>query len=94
MFFLIAFAWHVAASFAFVIAILSPNWLYINTYSTYSGNITIERGIFYVCDLLSTTNPYVTTGCASIIKLDPSTNLSGRWNYSKQLLNYFILCYE
>jgi len=83
MFFLVGFAWHVAASFAFVIAILSPNWITIKTYSTFSGNITIHRDVFYVCDYLSTNSPYVTTSCVSIIDLDGSTNSNSRWNYSK-----------
>lgn len=82
MFFLIGFGWHVAASFAFLLAILSPNWLTVQTTPS-RGNVIVQRGIFYVCDLVTKNDTYQTTQCASIIDLDPSTNSSGRWNYSK-----------
>ncbi|CAF1133910.1 unnamed protein product [Rotaria sordida] len=73
MLFLIGFAWHVAASFAFLLAILTPNWA---TYQvvTSLGNITIQDGIFYVCEYVLTTSIYETTRCVSIIDIDPSNN--------------------
>ncbi len=82
MFFLISFGWHVAASFAFLLAILSPNWLTVQTIQS-SNTITVQRGIFYVCDLLSQNTSFQTTQCASIIKLDPTIVSPGRWYYSK-----------
>lgn len=92
MFFLVAFAWHVAASFAFLLAILSPKWLSVQTVPAL-GNIPIERGIFYVCDVLSKNSTYQTSRCASIIALDPSTNSSGRWHYSESPSNKFTCNY-
>jgi hypothetical protein len=83
MFFLIGFVWHVAASFAFVLAVLSPNWLTLQTYSSALGNVTIQRGIFYVCNVIPTSAPYQTTQCASIIGLNASINSTGIWHYSK-----------
>jgi hypothetical protein len=82
MFFLIGFGWHVAASFAFLLAILTPNWLTVQTIPS-SGNIIVQRGIFYVCDLISQNNTFQTTQCASIINLNPTINVPGQWNYSK-----------
>jgi hypothetical protein len=81
MLFLINFGWLVAASFAFVIAILSPNWLtYTKTDTT--GTFTVQRGIFYVCDLLGSNDTYVTTGCVSIIQQGSST-APNKWIYGK-----------
>jgi hypothetical protein len=82
MLLLIGFGWHVAASFAFLLAILSPNWLTVQTVPS-SGNVIVQRGVFYVCDSLSQNNTFQTTLCASIINLDPSINSPGRWYYSK-----------
>lgn len=78
MFFLISFAWLVAASFAFVIAILSSNWITF----TASDSTVIQRGIFYVCNLVSSTNTYMTTQCVSIIQQSSSTD-STKWLYRK-----------
>jgi hypothetical protein len=82
MFFLIGFGWHVAASFAFLLAILTPNWLTVQTLPS-AGNVIVQRGIFYVCDLLAQNLTYQTTRCVSIIDVDPSINGTNRWNYSK-----------
>lgn len=78
MFFLTSFTWLVAASFAFVLAMLTPNWLSFQKQNS-TGNIT-ERGIFYVCDLLSNTTGYKTTRCLSILEQNSSNN-SNTWIY-------------
>lgn len=96
MLFLLSFAWLVAASFAFVLAILTPNWLTFAT--TISNNIaTIQRGIFFVCDLLTSNNTYTTTQCVSMIQQRSSTD-PNKWIYRKSniflyinLSNIFIL---
>lgn len=93
MLFLIGFVWHVAASFAFLLAILTPNWVTVTTVPS-AGNVTLQRGIFYVCDLVSKNATHETARCASIIDLDPSINSTVRWNYSKYLTYYFILNYS
>jgi hypothetical protein len=82
MLFLIGFGWHVAASFAFLLAILSPNWLTVQTVPSLGG-VIVQRGIFYVCDLVAQVSPYQTTSCASIINLSSWMNSPGRWQYSK-----------
>jgi hypothetical protein len=90
MFFLIGFGWHVAASFAFLVAILNPNWITIQTVTT-TGIAIVQRDIFYVCYLVAQDPTYQTTQCASIINLDSSIT-STIWKYS----NYkfvFILHY-
>jgi hypothetical protein len=92
MFFLIGFGWHVAASFAFILAILTQNWITVQT-DPALGSVIIQRGIFYVCDLVSENTSYQTTSCTPIINLDSSINSPGRWYYSKSSLNYFILNY-
>ncbi|CAF2854030.1 unnamed protein product [Rotaria sp. Silwood2] len=73
MIFLIGFSWHVAASFAFLLAILTSNWA---TYQiiTSSGNTTVQHGIFYVCEPVLKTSIYETTRCLSVIDIDPSNN--------------------
>ncbi|CAF1312956.1 unnamed protein product [Adineta steineri] len=81
MFFLIGFGWHVAASFAFVLAILSPNWLTVQTVPSL-GSFQIQRGVFYVCDLVAQNSTFTTTRCASIIGVDSSLISTGRWNYN------------
>ena len=88
MLFLLAFALHVAASFAFLLAILSPAWLTIRT-TPELGNLVIQRGIFYVCDVLGKNTTHQTSRCASILNLDSSINSPHRWNYSE--LGYFHL---
>ena len=81
MLFLIAFAWLVAASFAFVLAILSPNWAtFVKSDSTVP--YVIERGIFYVCDLLSTNGTSATRRCVAILD-QTSTTDANRWIYRK-----------
>jgi len=77
MFFLISFAWLVAASFAFVLAILTPNWV---TFTYPNGNFTVQRGIFYICDLISSNNTYQTTQCVAMIQQGSSTD-SNQWIY-------------
>ena len=81
MLFLIAFGLHVAASFAFLLAILSPNWLAVQT-TPALGSVTIQRGIFHVCDLITKNTTHQTTRCASILNLDSSMVAYSRWNYS------------
>jgi len=84
MFFLIAFGWLVAASFAFLLAILTPNWLsFEKTLS--ATDYTIQRGIFFVCDLLPCNSTYKTTQCVSIIDQTSSTD-SNKWMYGE----YFV----
>lgn len=81
MFFFIAFAWLVAASFAFLIAILTPNWLtYAKTLS--ATDYIVQRGIFYVCDLLQRNSTYETKQCVSMIDQNSSTD-SNKWIYGK-----------
>ncbi|CAF5006810.1 unnamed protein product, partial [Rotaria magnacalcarata] len=79
MFFLISFAWFVAASFAFVLAILTPNWLSF-TRSGSTSSITVERGVFYVCNWLPNSNAYKSTQCLSIIE-QTSSNEQNTWLY-------------
>ncbi|CAF0724902.1 unnamed protein product [Rotaria sordida] len=76
MFFLISFAWLVTASFAFVLAILTPNWL---SFTRSDGNIT-ERGVFYICDSLPNYNDYKVTRCLSMIEQKSSTE-PNKWIY-------------
>ncbi|UJR13462.1 hypothetical protein I4U23_000476 [Adineta vaga] len=80
MFFLITFGWHVAASFAFLLAILTPNWITVQILPTWK-NLFLQRGIFYVCDLTGKNSTYETTQCTSIIGIDTTMNSTGRWDY-------------
>ena len=81
MLFLISFGWLVAASFAFVLAMLTPNWLSLT--KTVSGtSVTVQRGVFFVCDLLSSNSTYSTTRCVSILDQKSSTD-STKWMYRK-----------
>lgn len=89
MLFLLAFALHVAASFAFLLAILSPAWLTVRT-TPQLGNLVIERGIFYVCDIWNKNSTHQTSQCASILNLDSSINSLHRWNYSELWFVYLI----
>jgi len=82
MFFLISFSWLVAASFAFVVAILRQYWLTFQMTNSDGTITTVQRGIFYVCNLLSSNNTYQTTQCASIIQQGSSTN-TNTWIYRK-----------
>jgi len=90
MFFLISFGWHVAASFAFLVAILNPNWITIQTVTT-TGIVNVQRDIFYVCYVVGQDATYQTTQCASIINLDSSIT-STIWKYSNYKI-VFILYY-
>lgn len=81
MFFLLSFAWLVAASFAFVLAILTPNWATF-TKTISSNNATIQRGVFWVCDLLSSNDTYQTTRCVSMIQQGSSPE-PDKWIYRK-----------
>lgn len=81
MLFLIGFAWLVAASFAFVLAMLTPNWVTF-TKSDSSGSFTVQRGIFYVCDLLSSNQTFTTKRCVAMIDQTSSTDVN-RWIYRK-----------
>ncbi|CAF0759040.1 unnamed protein product [Adineta ricciae] len=81
MFFLIAFAWHVAASFAFVLAILTYNWITVQILPV-SANLFLQQGVFYVCTLTGKNSTYTNTQCASIIGIDPAINSTGRWDYN------------
>jgi len=86
MFFLIGFIWHVAASFAFLIAILTSNWFSL---SNVSGSLsgTVQRGVFYVCDVIATTSISQQTECASILDAQPGNipknRLDDRKKYPK-----------
>lgn len=82
MLFLIAFAWLVAASFAFVLAILTPNWATFTKSESNGVNYTIQRGIFYVCDLLSNNGTHVTRRCVAMLDQTSSTD-ANRWIYRK-----------
>lgn len=82
MLFLVAFGWHVAASFAFLLAILSPNWIAVQMQPT-SRNLQVQRGVFFVCDYLGRDATFETTQCASIIGANESYNSTSRWNYSE-----------
>ena len=79
MFFLIAFGWLVAASFAFVLAILTPHWITIQTLAS-TRNVTVQRGVFYVCDLISTDSPFETKRCTSILEQTKSFE-PFKWRY-------------
>jgi len=82
MFFLISFIWLVAASFAFVLAILTPFWLSFSITDS-SGTVTVvQRGIFYICDVLQSNNTYQTTRCVSIIEQGSSPE-PNKWTYRK-----------
>ena len=81
MFFLLSFAWLVAASFAFLIAILTPNWLSF-TITDSTGSVTVQRGIFFMCSLLGSDNTYTTTQCVSMIQQRSSTD-PNKWIYGK-----------
>ncbi|CAF2334980.1 unnamed protein product [Rotaria sp. Silwood2] len=79
MLFLISFAWLVAASFAFFLAILTPNWLSF-TWPGVDGNTRVERGIFYVCNSSQIDNDYKITRCLSMIE-QKSVIESNIWIY-------------
>jgi hypothetical protein len=85
MLFLIGFGWLVAASFAFLLAILTPNWVTVQPVSSVatSGSVNVQIGIFYVCNLLEQDSTYQIVQCASIIGVGSSTNSTGMWDYSK-----------
>ncbi|CAF3925820.1 unnamed protein product, partial [Rotaria sp. Silwood1] len=74
MLFLIGFAWHVAASFAFLLAILTSNWATYQVSTVTFGNITVQHGIFYVCEPVLKIGIYETARCVSVIDIDPSNN--------------------
>ena len=82
MLFLVSFGWHVAASFAFLLAILSPNWIAVQMLPA-SRNVQLQRGIFFVCDFIGRDVTYEWTQCASIIGVNQSYNSTSRWNYSE-----------
>lgn len=84
MFFLIGFGWHVAASFAFLLSILTRNWI------SYQSTTNVQRGIFYVCELVTPTNIYEVTRCTSVIDADPSNIQNQTWKYRKL---FFIIKY-
>lgn len=86
MFFLIGFIWHVAASFAFLIAILTSNWLTLSNV-TGSPNGNVQRGIFYVCDVVTTTSISQTTYCTSILDASSGVIPKNRLDDSKEKLN-------
>ena len=77
MFFLISFVSLVAASFAFVLAILTPNW---STFIATSQNVTVQRGIFFLCDYLGESNKIEATACASILQQN-SSFAPNKWKY-------------
>jgi hypothetical protein len=81
MLFLISFAWLVAASFAFVLAILTPNWV---TFTITESNVTytVQRGIFYICDLVTISSTSQATQCVAMIQQGSSTD-TNKWIYRK-----------
>jgi hypothetical protein len=81
MLFFISFAWLVAASFAFVLAMLTQNWLTFTIIES-GVDITVQRGIFYICNLLESNDTYQTTQCVSIIQQGSSTD-PNQWMYRK-----------
>lgn len=86
MLFLVSFLWQLTASFAFLLAILTPNWVSF----TKSGQTNVERGIFYVCDALKgATANNKTTLCVSIIDQKSSVDRD-KWLYGKTDLDCFL----
>jgi hypothetical protein len=84
MFFLINFGCLLAASFAFIIAILTPNWLTFTKSDSNGTATTVQRGIFFVCNLLPSNITYETTQCVSIIQQGSSSIESNKWIYRKE----------
>lgn len=79
MLFLISFFWFVVASFAFVLAILFPNWAQIQTKT---GNQTVQRGIFFSCELLGKNETFEHTVCLPLIQQTKSIE-PHKWTYGK-----------
>lgn len=77
MLFLISFFWFVVASFAFVLAILFPNWAQIQTKT---GNQTVQRGIFFSCELLGKNETFEHTVCLPLIQQTKSIE-PHKWTY-------------
>lgn len=81
MFFLIAFAWLVAASFGFLLAILSPSWVQT---SAKLANRTFDAriGIFHICEYVDGNATYQMHRCVSLNNFkvfdDVSSRLSGK----------------
>lgn len=92
MLFLIGFAWLVAASFAFVLAMLTPNWVTF-TKTDSSGSLAVQRGIFYICDVLFSNQTHSTQRCVAMID-QTSTTDSQRWIYRKLTWMHFEYAYS
>jgi len=82
MLFLISFAWLVAGTFAFVLAILTQNWLTFTIVDTGGTIANVQRGVFWVCNLLQSNATYQTTQCVSMIQQSSSTD-PNIWIYRK-----------
>ena len=78
---LLSFVLFVAASFGFVLAILSPNWLSFDKFGS-DINVTVERGMFYVCNVTSSDKIYKTSQCVAMIEQKSSTNTE-MWLYGE-----------
>lgn len=75
MFFLVAFAWLVAASFGFLLAILSPAWVQT---SAKLANRTFDAriGIFHICEFVDGNATYQTHRCVSLNNFKVFDNIS------------------
>lgn len=82
MLFLHSYLWFVAASFAFVLAILTPHWV---TVQTKIDNVRVQRGVFYSCDFIGKTNFAEATNCTSLLEQRRSID-SNKWTYGKYML--------
>jgi hypothetical protein len=58
-----------AASFAFLLAILSPHWTTIELNKS-NVNVTVERGIFHICELLFKNSTSTITKCTPMDAFD------------------------
>ncbi|CAF1201716.1 unnamed protein product [Adineta ricciae] len=77
MFFLVSFLSLLPASFLFFLAALSPNWLtFTKLYPT--GNVIVQRGLFFICYVISSNGTHETTRCVSMIHQKESTE-PDRW---------------
>lgn len=90
MFFLAGFICHITASFAFLIAILTRNWLSIYNVNGLTNGF-VQRGIFYVCDVVSTNTVVQETLCVSILDAESGLIPSNRKRDGKRKRNRFVL---
>ncbi|UJR33858.1 hypothetical protein I4U23_021279 [Adineta vaga] len=77
MFFLVSFLSLLPSSFLFFLAALSPNWLTFTKLES-GGNIIVQRGLFFICYVISSNETHETSRCVSMIHQSASTE-PDRW---------------